>query len=138
MKKPEIFEIDHRILSTSIKIKELNLSTLLFKNDKNYQWFVLVPRRNNIKEIFELNSEDRNTLIEEINLVSLFIKEYFNSHKINVGALGNIVSQLHIHVVGRSLNDPLWPEGIWQEKYKEVKYSEIELQNIFDQITLKF
>lgn len=128
------FQIDDRILSTSIFIKELTLSTLLFKNDMNYSWFVLVPRKPNINEIFELDIEERKTLIEEINSISIFIKNYFNVDKINVGSLGNIVSQLHIHIVGRNFSDPLWPQSIWHEGYISKPYQ----KNQLEELVLKF
>jgi len=138
MIKEDFFKIDVRISSSCIKVTELKLSTLLFKNEKNYPWFILVPKKNNITEIFDLNFNEQQMLMEEINLVSSFIKKHFNCEKINFGALGNIVSQLHIHVVGRNSNDPLWPQGIWQENYRASIYEKSELDNIIKSFNILY
>jgi len=138
MIKEDFFKIDVRISSSCIKVTELKLSTLLFKNEKNYPWFILVPKKNNITEIFDLNFNEQQMLMEEINLVSSFIKKHFNCEKINFGALGNIVSQLHIHVVGRNSNDPLWPQGIWQENYRASIFEKSELDNIIKSFNILY
>jgi diadenosine tetraphosphate (Ap4A) HIT family hydrolase len=105
------FTIDERLITSSTKITELELSTLFLKNDATYPWLILVPRANNISEIYQLNSKDQKILMHEINRVSLIIKDIFKPEKINIGSLGNIVSQLHIHLIGRYSNDPTWPHG---------------------------
>jgi len=82
-------------------------------NDARYPWIIAVPRRNKIKEIYELKSRDQLLLLREINLMAEIIKSKFKSDKINIGAMGNIVPQLHIHIVGRKENDPAWPAPVW-------------------------
>ena len=82
-------------------------------NDARYPWIIAVPRRNKIREIYELKSRDQLLLLREINLMAEIIKSKFKSDKINIGAMGNIVPQLHIHIVGRKENDPAWPAPVW-------------------------
>ena len=82
-------------------------------NDSNYPWFILVPKRNNISEIYELSRAEQSILISEISFVSKVVKQNILPDKINIGALGNIVSQLHIHIVARFKADISWPDPIW-------------------------
>lgn len=128
------FTIDERLITSSTKITELELSTLFLKNDATYPWLILVPRANNISEIYQLNSKDQKILMHEINRVSLIIKDIFKPEKINIGSLGNIVSQLHIHLIGRYSNDPTWPHGIWQPNQKNIPYDNYLLLEITHKI----
>jgi diadenosine tetraphosphate (Ap4A) HIT family hydrolase len=89
------------------------LSYLLLMQDANYPWFILVPDRENITEIFQLDEDDQQQLVAESSRLSMLVSEQFNTDKINVAALGNIVPQLHIHVIARSQNDPAWPAPVW-------------------------
>lgn len=82
-------------------------------NDSTYPWFILVPRREGIREIHELSEEDQRQLIREISSFSSFIQESFGAEKMNVAALGNMVPQLHIHVIARYASDPAWPGPVW-------------------------
>lgn len=125
-----MFHIDERILSTSVILAEWPLSTVLLKNEKNYPWLILVPRKENVQEIYQLDAKDRALLMEEIHQLSLIMQDYFNPEKLNIGALGNIVAQLHIHVVGRKSNDPLWPQGIWQTEFRSFPLSDENLKRI--------
>lgn len=102
-----MFCIDDRIKSSSFILGEWPLSTVLLKNDASYPWFILVPRKMDIQEIYQLEKSERFLLIEEINQLSLLVRDYFKPDKLNIGALGNIVPQLHIHIVIRRKNDPL-------------------------------
>lgn len=83
-----------------------------------------------IQEIYQLEKSDRFLLIEEINQLSLLVSDYFKPDKLNIGALGNIVPQLHIHIVIRRKNDPLWPQGIWQASMPSIPYHESELKSL--------
>lgn len=117
-----MFLIDERIQSTCFMLGDWPLSRVFLKNDQQFNWFILVPRKENIQEIYQLTKNDRELLMEEINQLSLLVKKEFNPDKLNIGALGNIVSQLHIHVVGRRTNDVLWPQGIWQSSSSIIPY----------------
>jgi diadenosine tetraphosphate (Ap4A) HIT family hydrolase len=76
-------------------------------------WLVLVPRRFEVTELHALNQADRRQMMDEIALASRIVEKLFRPDKINIGALGNIVPQLHIHVIGRFKNDPAWPQPVW-------------------------
>ncbi len=108
-----IFALDPRLAADTLFVSDLALSRLLLMNDARYPWLILVPRRENLREIVDLDAADRATLIEEIALVSRFVQSLPDVDKINVGALGNIVGQLHVHVVGRAVGDPAWPGPVW-------------------------
>lgn len=122
-----VFNIDERIESTSIFLADWPLCRVFLKNEQAFPWFVLVPRKDNIQEIHQLELKERQTLMEEIHQLSLLVQNYFKPDKINIGALGNIVSQLHIHVVARTKQDLLWPQGIWQSAMNSTPYEDKHL-----------
>jgi len=111
------FRLDPRLASDCIILGEMRLSLLLLMNNALVPWFILVPRRNET-ELFELSKDDQLTLLEEINLLSVFIKTVLGAEKLNVAAVGNVVRQLHIHVVGRSSTDFRWPDVVWGAEEK--------------------
>ena len=82
-------------------------------NDANYPWFILVPQRQGIREIFELSEADQQQLMVESSTLSKAIAGHFKADKINVAALGNMVPQLHIHHIVRYTTDPAWPAPVW-------------------------
>ena len=91
---------------------DLPLSRLLAMNDANFPWLILVPRRPGASELFDLGA-DQATLANEIALVSRALKEETRCDKLNVAAIGNVVPQLHIHIVARTKDDALWPRPVW-------------------------
>jgi diadenosine tetraphosphate (Ap4A) HIT family hydrolase len=93
-------------------IGDLPLSRVLAINDADYRWLILVPRRSGVTEIFDLG-DDAARLMREIVQVSQCLKDVTHCDKINVGAIGNVVPQLHVHIVARRKDDPLWPKPIW-------------------------
>ena len=107
------FALDPRLAADTLAIGDLALSRLLLMNDRRYPWLVLVPRREASREIVDLDAQERATLIEEIAAASRFVQSLPDVDKINVGALGNLVAQLHVHVVGRVVGDPAWPGPVW-------------------------
>ena len=108
-----MFTLNQRLRADTIELGRLELSLLLLMNDRSLPWFILVPQREDVMEIDELTVADRSVLIEEIACVSGVIRALHYPVKINVGALGNLVPQLHVHVVGRFVNDRAWPGPIW-------------------------
>lgn len=92
---------------------ELPLSTLLLLNDSRYPWFVLVPRRENITEIYQLSEADQQKLLQESSRLGRLMMEGFNGDKLNIGALGNLVPQLHLHHIVRFKGDEAWPGPVW-------------------------
>ena len=108
-----MFKLDKRLEQDTIFIKNLNLSKLLLMNNSNFPWFILVPMRENLIELIDLSKTDQQQLLSEISSLSRFIKKTDPKGKINIGTLGNIVNQLHIHIVIRNKNDLAWPNSIW-------------------------
>jgi diadenosine tetraphosphate (Ap4A) HIT family hydrolase len=107
------FELDKTIKNDTIFIKELELSKLLLCNESEVLWFILVPKIANITEVSDLHSGQQIQLISEIDKVSNFIKENFPCDKLNIANIGNVVSQLHIHIIARQKKDKFWPKPIW-------------------------
>jgi diadenosine tetraphosphate (Ap4A) HIT family hydrolase len=94
-------------------VSDWGLSRVLLMNDARYSWLILVPRRAGISELFQLAAAERAMLSEEIACAAQRLKYLAACAKINVGALGNLVPQLHVHVVARSPGDPAWPAPVW-------------------------
>ncbi len=108
-----MFELNNQLKADTHLIGDMELTKVLLMNDSRYPWVILVPRREDITEIHQLNQQDRKQLMEESCFVSEFIENNFRVIKMNVGALGNIVSQLHVHHIGRHEKDPAWPGPVW-------------------------
>ncbi|MDH3634069.1 MAG: HIT domain-containing protein [Gammaproteobacteria bacterium] len=89
------------------------LCHLLLMNDRNYPWFILVPDREDIREIYQLERADRTQLMDESCRLSDFLMRTFDGEKLNLAALGNQVPQLHLHHVVRYVSDPAWPAPVW-------------------------
>ena len=101
-----------QLATDTVPVGELALSRVLAVNAADYPWLILVPRRLPVTELADLGA-DAFPLMAEIGLASLALKEVTQCDKINVAALGNVVPQLHIHIVARCKTDPLWPKPIW-------------------------
>ena len=108
-----MFTLHERLVADSTPIGELPLCTLLLINDANYPWLVLVPRRPEIREIYQLETTDRVQLLEESCVLSEVMDAVFTPLKMNVAALGNMVPQLHLHHIARFSDDPAWPNPVW-------------------------
>lgn len=107
------FALDPRLAADTVPVGDLALSRLLMMNDATYPWLILVPRRAGLAEIVDLDPAGRVALMEEIALVSDAVKAVASPLKLNVAALGNMVRQLHVHVVARFDTDPAWPSPVW-------------------------
>jgi diadenosine tetraphosphate (Ap4A) HIT family hydrolase len=110
---PGEFELHPRLAADCHVLGDLALSRLLLVNDSRYPWCILVPRRRGLRELHDLTPADRLLLLEEVVAASRALIELCGAYKINVGALGNLVEQLHIHVVGRHPEDAAWPGPVW-------------------------
>lgn len=119
------FVLDERIKSSSYYLLDWPLSRVLLKNNSLFPWLILVPRCLNAIEITDLSKQDRMQLMDEVYSASLVMQDLYKPAKMNTGALGNIVSQLHIHVVARFKDDTLWPHGIWQANVAEQVYADV-------------
>ncbi|MBN9033510.1 MAG: diadenosine tetraphosphate hydrolase [Rhizobiales bacterium 63-7] len=107
------FELDGRLARDSILLTELGLCQVRLQNERRWPWLVLVPQRNGMSEIFDLPPEDQAALLSETTRVAAALKSVTDATKINIGALGNIVRQLHVHVIARAEGDDNWPGPVW-------------------------
>lgn len=126
------FRINNILERDSVFIKKLDLCQLRLLNNKNFPWVILVPEIDNISEITDLNSEQYGLLCAEIMLVSRIIKTQLSPDKLNIATIGNVVRQMHIHIVARYENDPLFPNTVWGSQPSP--YEEIECNKIVKQI----
>ena len=110
------FSLDSRLAGDTIPIGDLALCQVLLLDDARFPWFVLVPRRPGASEVTDLSGEDAAALMEEIRIATRVMLALAKPDKVNVGALGNLVPQLHIHVVGRFRSDPAWPGPVWDHR----------------------
>src|SRR6185312_13867582 len=107
------FALHPRLAADTVFIADWPLSRVLLMEDARYPWLVLVPRRPGLVEITDLNVPDRTRLMEEVARVAEAVRGLPNVAKLNIGALGNLVPQLHVHVLGRHPGDPAWPGPVW-------------------------
>lgn len=107
------FILHDRLAADTVPVCDLTLCRVLLMNNRIWPWVILVPRRADLREIHHLPDLDRQQLMAEITAVSTVIERDFAPDKLNVGALGNMVAQLHIHIVGRKIGDPAWPGPVW-------------------------
>jgi diadenosine tetraphosphate (Ap4A) HIT family hydrolase len=107
------FEIDPRISAETILLGHMTLCELRLVDDMRWQWLILVPRVPQVTELHELDSEQLSELAREIAATAGTLQALTGCDKLNYGALGNVVSQLHIHVVARNRGDENWPGPIW-------------------------
>lgn len=111
------FGLHPRLAADTATICDWPLSRVLLMNDKRYPWLILVPRRDGIAEFIDLDTEGRNLLTDEISRASAIVQRWAMSRagcdKLNVGMIGNIVRQLHVHVVARRTTDAAWPFPVW-------------------------
>ena len=114
MRTPEpAWSLDPQLARDTAPVGDLALSRLLAMNDANYPWVILVPRRAGITEIIDLDETARGRLMAEIAQVSAALKSLTGCDKLNVAAIGNVVPQLHVHVVARRTGDAAWPKPVW-------------------------
>jgi diadenosine tetraphosphate (Ap4A) HIT family hydrolase len=106
-------DLHERLAADCIELGRFSLCRLLLMNDANYPWFILVPDRDGVEEIWQLDETDRQQLMCESCYLAERLAECFCAEKMNVAALGNVVPQLHVHHVVRHRNDPAWPAPVW-------------------------
>ena len=107
------FVLDPRLEAETSVIGELSLCKVLLMDDARFPWIVLVPKRADLVEIIDLGSADLVRLIEETATASGVLEAATSPHKLNVAALGNVVRQLHVHIIARFENDAAWPSPVW-------------------------
>lgn len=120
------FQLHPQLRKDCLILGKLDLCSVLLMNDSQFPWFILVPEATDIKEIFQLNPNQRGTLIEESSWLAGKLQNLYQADKINIAAIGNLVPQLHIHHVLRYRTDKAWPAPVWG-KFPTVPYTELEL-----------
>ncbi len=120
------FQLHSRLQQDSIELGRFTLSRLLLINDHHYPWFVLVPQRKNITEIYQLTDTDQHLLQQESSLLAEKLARLYKADKMNIASIGNVVPQLHIHHIVRYKNDKAWPAPVWG-KFDAVPYPEEQL-----------
>ena len=122
------FKLDARLEADTYWMGDLHLSRVLLMNDRRYPWIILVPMLEGLKELTDLSEEQSVTLQQESRAVSQWLIEQ-GGDKLNVGALGNVVSQLHLHHVMRKVDDPAWPGPVWGHSAAE-PYAEDQINSL--------
>lgn len=108
-----MFQLHPQLAADTVPVANWLLCQLLLIKDANYPWLVLVPARDDLRDFDDLAPDDLQQASAEIVRASRALKTVFTPDKINVGALGNMVPQLHIHVIARFADDPAWPQPVW-------------------------
>ena len=129
-------KVSKNFLKDSHFVTELKLCSIRLIDNSKFPWIILIPKRKNITEIYQLNSKDQSLLMKEIVHVSKIMKKTFKAFNLNVEKIGNIVSQLHIHIIARSKKDSSWPLSVWVVKKKN--YSKIALEKTILRIKKAF
>lgn len=131
------FDLDGRLETDSVFIAEGPLSQFRLMNDVRYGWLVLVPRIPDVSEWVDLPEPQQQILLSEINIAAGLLRRHFPCEKINIGALGNIVRQLHVHVIARTSQDEAWPGPVWGEG-KATAYPTAELEILLERLHRSF
>ena len=126
------FKLDKKFLKSSHHITDLKLCTIRLNDNSKFPWLILIPKRNKINDMSDLKSKYQILLMKEIVYVSKIMKKLFKTSKLNVEKIGNIVPQLHIHIIARSKKDCSWPLSVWVVKGKN--YSQIALKIMIDKV----
>ena len=129
-----MFELHPRLAQDCCQLGRFPLSRLLLMRDSNYPWFILVPARDGLTEIYQLSEPDQQQLQIESSLLAKTLMRVFAGDKLNIGALGNVVSQLHIHHIVRYKNDPAWPKPVWGQ-INAKPYADDALLAVVERIT---
>ena len=130
------FKIDKKFLKSSHHIIELKLCSIRLHDNSKFPWVILIPKRNKITDISDLNSKDQILLMKEIVHVSKIMKKLFKTSKLNIEKIGNMVPQLHIHIIARSKKDSTWPLSVWVVKGKN--YTKAALYIVMQKVRKAF
>ena len=130
------FKINKKFLKSSHNITELKLCSIRLHDNSKFPWVILIPKRNKITDIGNLNSKDQILLMKEIVHVSKIMKKLFKTSKLNIEKIGNMVPQLHIHIIARSKKDSTWPLSVWVVKGKN--YTEAALSIMTQKVRKAF
>ena len=126
------FKIDKKFLKSSYHIIELKLCSIRLHDNSKFPWVILIPKKNKITDIIDLNFKDQILLMKEMVHVSKIMKKLFKTSKLNIEKIGNLVPQLHIHIIARTIKDSSWPLSVWIVKGK--KYSKQSLMRALEKL----
>lgn len=129
-----MFTLHPVLKNDTVEITRLELCRVLLMRDRQYPWVILVPEREGLRDFDDLNAFDRDLAMIEIDRVSKAMRDAFKSYKLNIAALGNVVEQLHIHIIARFKDDPAWPQPVWG-KHPPVDYDEDARADVIKRIT---
>ena len=118
--------VNKNFIKTSHLVTKLKLCSVRLIDNQKFPWIILVPNRINVTDITELKTKDQNLLMREIVFCSRIMKKVFKTKKLNVEKIGNIVPQLHIHIIARNKNDSSWPLSVWVVKGKNYSTKVLE------------
>ena len=107
------FELDPQLAADTHLVGDLELSRVLLMDDARFPWLILVPRRTALRELIDLPGDEQHALLDEIGRCATALRNLEKPDKLNIAALGNVVAQLHVHVIARSSRDPAWPRPVW-------------------------
>ncbi len=113
-----MFRLHKNFLTTTIPITNWKLCTLRLMNNCYFPWIILIPRQANLRQIHQLSESNQIQLTKEVNQASKIITKLFKPDNLNVGKVGNIIPQLHIHVIARFKGDVAWPHPVWGKQTK--------------------
>ncbi len=130
-----MFALDSRLAQDTLLLGDFSLCRLLLMNDAQYPWFILVPRREEVSELFQLDAADQQALWQEATSLAETVKDTFGADKMNIATLGNMVGQLHMHVIARRRDDAAWPAPVWG-KHPAKPYSQGQVAAIRDKLRL--
>jgi diadenosine tetraphosphate (Ap4A) HIT family hydrolase len=130
------FTLHPQLAHDCFELADFPLCKLLLCNDSAYPWFILVPKVNDIKDVYQLDWQQQQQLLNESSLLSELVMQVFDGDKMNVAALGNVVEQLHVHHVVRYKTDVSWPKPIWGQQ-ELTPYTEAELAELKDKLLPK-
>ena len=126
------FKLDRKFLKSSHHMTDLKLCTIRLNDNSKFPWLILIPKRKKVTDMSDLKSKDQILLMKEIVYVSKIMKKLFKTSKLNVEKIGNIVPQLHIHIIARSKKDSSWPLSVWVVKGRN--YSKTPLKLMVDKV----
>jgi len=131
------FTLHSQLAADTIELGDLPVSKVLLMDDSQYPWLILVPRRHQIQELYQLEKADAEQVQLESLIVSELMMQHFDGDKLNVATLGNLVPQLHIHHIVRFRNDAAWPKPVWGE-VKPIVYETSNLDSVASSLRALF
>lgn len=125
------FVLNPKLEDGGFALGRINGCRLLLKNNALFPWLILVPEVEGVEDLHQLDEKRFHEVMDAVRHVSEFVESHFSPEKLNVACIGNVVRQMHIHVVGRSTGDPAWPGTVWAHDGK-ADYSKDEIEEIRD------